>query len=312
MQSQIRSLINNLISVSGLTDDYVREDRLDSAMQSLLVQLANDSQGTLAQLKALLADFEKWGMQDIREQEITEMTDKLNTEIQALEDINGKIRETTIQLEKLLQKFFAEVKSGERDSSIRSFVSISSVSSSSSDHAWAQLRQELQGIGISSRLLEQNRDMIIKTLQKVFDQEPALMSIQIVNNGSRLDRLRSYVTGSSKGLTLASASGHVDEVRTLLRKGAHVDVQNGRGETAPGLAIMNGHTEVAGLLLSFYADVNKASKEGFTPLQLGVQNARLDVIQLLLEHGANVNQKSRRNLPLVMAVHEREYRGLEH
>lgn len=53
------------------------------------------------------------------------MTDKLNTEIQALEDINGKVRrvrqegkepysclpsETTIQLEKLLQQFIAEVK----------------------------------------------------------------------------------------------------------------------------------------------------------------------------------------------------------
>lgn len=92
MQSQVRSLINNLIRVSSLTDDYVREGRLDSASQSLLVQLANDSHGTLAQLKALLADFEKWGIQDIRKQEITEMTDKLNTEIQALEDINGKIR----------------------------------------------------------------------------------------------------------------------------------------------------------------------------------------------------------------------------
>lgn len=147
--------------------------------------------------------------------------------------------------------------------------------------------------------------MIIKTLQEVFDQEPALMSIQTVNNGSRLDCLRSYVTGRSKGLTLASASGHVDEVRTLIRKGAHVDAQNGRGETALGLAIRNGRTEVVELLLSFYADVNKASKEGFTPLQLGVRNARLDAMELLLKHGADVNQKSRRDLLLVMAIYER-------
>lgn len=148
--------------------------------------------------------------------------------------------------------------------------------------------------------------MIIKTLQEVFDQEPALMSIQTVNNGSRLDRLRSYVTGRSKGLTLAGASGHVDEVRTLIRKGAHVDAQNGRGEMAQGLAIMNGHTEVVELLLSSYADVNKAIKEGLTPLQFGVQYARLDVIQLLLEHGANVNQESHHGLPLAMAIHKRD------
>lgn len=62
MQSQVLSLITHLMSISSLTDDYVREGRLDSASQSLLVQLANDSQGTLAQLKALLAEFEKWGM----------------------------------------------------------------------------------------------------------------------------------------------------------------------------------------------------------------------------------------------------------
>lgn len=127
--------------------------------------------------------------------------------------------------------------------------------------------------------------------------------MQTANNGSRLNRLRSYVTGRSNGLTLASASGHLDEVRTLLRKGTHVDAQNGRGETALGLAIRNGRTEVVELLLSFYADVNKASKEGFMPL---VRNARLDAMELLFKHGADVNQKSRRDLPLVMAIYERD------
>lgn len=92
MQAKLQGMISALIAVSGITDEYVHEQRLDSASQSCLVSLAETSQTTLAQLQGLLVDFERWGMQDIRGDEVTQMTERLERQIQGLSDINGKIR----------------------------------------------------------------------------------------------------------------------------------------------------------------------------------------------------------------------------
>ena len=91
MQIKIQGMISTLIAVSSLTDDYVREGRLDATSRSVLAELADASQGTLAQLEGLRTEFERWGTQSIREQEISEMTDTLNKQIQGLEATNGKI-----------------------------------------------------------------------------------------------------------------------------------------------------------------------------------------------------------------------------
>lgn len=92
MQARLQRIISTLISVSGITNDYVHEQRLDAASQSRLISLAETSQTTLAQLQGLLVDFEKWGMQDIRGDEVTQMTERLEQQIQSLGDINGSIR----------------------------------------------------------------------------------------------------------------------------------------------------------------------------------------------------------------------------
>lgn len=92
MQAKLRDTISALISVSGITDEYVHEQRLDATSKSCLVSLAETSQITLAQLEDLLVDLEKWGMQEIRADEITQMTERLEQQIQGLVDINEKIR----------------------------------------------------------------------------------------------------------------------------------------------------------------------------------------------------------------------------
>ncbi|KAL9018033.1 MAG: hypothetical protein Q9185_004635 [Variospora sp. 1 TL-2023] len=215
-------------------------------------------------------------MRDIREQEITELTNRLKTEIQALEGINGKVRDGTVQLEKLLQEFIAQLYSED------------SMSSSLSEFTWEQLRQELQAIGINSRHCEQNLDMTVKTLQEVLDRESALSSVQTVNNGSWQTRIMSYVTGRSNGLISTSASGHMDDVRMLLRKGVYVNAQDGVGETALGLATRNGHIGIVELLLNYQADFDNYSK-GFTvPLHLATASGKFDVVRLMLQRGAKI------------------------
>ncbi|KAL8916015.1 MAG: hypothetical protein Q9208_008746 [Pyrenodesmia sp. 3 TL-2023] len=286
MQAKLQSMIQALIAVSGITDEYVHEQRLDSASQSCLVSLAEASQTTLAQLQRLLEDFEKWGMQDIRRDETTQMTERLEHQIQGLGDINGKIRATTVHLEKLLKRYITQVQNGERVSSIRSIASTLSVSSS--DQAWAQLRLEMQDIGISPQKFERNRDMIIRTIQGVLQQEIEQPTMQSVKNVSRLNRLMSYVTLRSNSLLVASRTGRLDDVKVALQKGAYIDTRDASGDTALILAAQQGHLGIVKLLLSCQAEVNRRGYLGCTALLSAVMNGNLEVVQPVREHGASV------------------------
>jgi ankyrin repeat protein len=73
----------------------------------------------------------------------------------------------------------------------------------------------------------------------------------------------------------------------LIGRGARVDLQNNRGETALALVAQMGWTEGAQLLLSQRATVDLATSRGETPLILAVQRRDLAMVRLLLSKGAN-------------------------
>jgi ankyrin repeat protein len=219
------------------------------------------------------------------------------------------LRDTTVQLEKTLQRYIAEVKGGQRASSIKTSVSTSSLSSTD-QRAWAQLRRELQDIGISPQQFGQNRDMIIKTLQEAFSQETDEMSVIPTKKASQLGRLMSSITGNNRKLVSACHEGRLGDVKTILQRGAYLDARDGNGSTALILAAENGHIEIVNILLVYQADVNKADKLGFTPLHIAIRNGNMEVVQILLEYQANVNEISPTGLtPLVTAVRQ-EHLGL--
>ena len=91
IQERIRTVISTLIAVSSMTDEYSREGRLDKDSQFELVKLVADCQDTLSQLERLKCDFEKWGLQSVREEELLEMMNALDNQIQVLSAINSTI-----------------------------------------------------------------------------------------------------------------------------------------------------------------------------------------------------------------------------
>ena len=74
-----------------------------------------------------------------------------------------------MKLEMLLQKYIAEIRDGQRASSIKSVKTITSLSSTD-EEAWRQVRRELQVIGISPSQFDQNREMIIMKLQEALGE----------------------------------------------------------------------------------------------------------------------------------------------
>jgi len=90
----------------------------------------------------------------------------------------------------------------------------------------------------------------------------------------------------------AAYDGKVDDVQTLLKKGASVDAMDQYG-TALHQAAYGGKIEIMKALLEAGADVNKLNAFGTTPLMRAVQASNRDVVALLLEKGADASVRHR-------------------
>jgi ankyrin repeat protein len=75
-------------------------------------------------------------------------------------------------------------------------------------------------------------------------------------------------------LQVASANGHANVVRLLLKKGATINALNTADETALHAAARNGKGNVVSLLLENGADVEARNKYNNTVLQVGSVKSR--------------------------------------
>ena len=96
--------------------------------------------------------------------------------------------------------------------------------------------------------------------------------------------------GGQRGTALhsASAQGHLQVVRYLLRYGVDVNLRDSGLETPLLLASWKGHCDVIRCLLEHGADVDLRDQFQHTPLMLAVYWG-VDAVRLLLEHCAEVN-----------------------
>uniref|UniRef100_A0A3Q3H2Q1 Ankyrin repeat and sterile alpha motif domain containing 6 n=1 Tax=Labrus bergylta TaxID=56723 RepID=A0A3Q3H2Q1_9LABR len=90
-------------------------------------------------------------------------------------------------------------------------------------------------------------------------------------------------------LQFASASGHENLVRFLLRKGASVDSRNNYGWTPLMQAARFGHLTVAHILLENGAEINGRNRLGASVLTMAARGGHTHVLKLLLESGAYVD-----------------------
>uniref|UniRef100_UPI003AAC0634 ankyrin repeat and SAM domain-containing protein 6-like n=1 Tax=Centroberyx gerrardi TaxID=166262 RepID=UPI003AAC0634 len=90
-------------------------------------------------------------------------------------------------------------------------------------------------------------------------------------------------------LQFASASGHENLVRFLLRKGASVDSRNNYGWTPLMQAARFGHLTVAHILLENGAEINGRNRLGASVLTMAARGGHTHVVKLLLEGGAYVD-----------------------
>jgi hypothetical protein len=95
------------------------------------------------------------------------------------------------------------------------------------------------------------------------------------------------VIRNSPQLVEAAFDGELDEMKSIIEKGYHIESFDGRKHTALSEAASQGHMHVVQFLLDSGADPNALSDTGRSPLWRAAFNGHAPVVKLLLESGGN-------------------------
>lgn len=99
----------------------------------------------------------------------------------------------------------------------------------------------------------------------------------------------------------SARSGRVDEVKSLLDKGANINARDAKGQTALIWGIQN--IDIVRLLIEKGADMNVRDEYGGnTALMYAVSSPKADVVRLLIEKGANLNVTDKLGLNTALSL----------
>jgi ankyrin repeat protein len=128
----------------------------------------------------------------------------------------------------------------------------------------------------------------LMTALKGKDRTNAVTLVQSIDSANYRDK------DNFSLLMAASMRGYTEVVLVLLDKGAALDFQSNKGETALMEASHQGQTEVVKILLDRGANMDLQSNLGGTALMKASQEGHIEVVRLLLERGANSKLKSKK------------------
>jgi pectate lyase len=116
-----------------------------------------------------------------------------------------------------------------------------------------------------------------------------------IKKGVDVDLIYTLTESSEVPISLpeAAAGGDIDEVKSLIAKGADVNAWDTSKIPPLHFAVMNGHKQVVELLIAKGADVNAGDGFNKKPLHEAVRGRHKDVVALLIDNGANVNARAR-------------------
>ncbi|MHC4540014.1 MAG: ankyrin repeat domain-containing protein [Planctomycetota bacterium] len=109
---------------------------------------------------------------------------------------------------------------------------------------------------------------------------------------------------SASPLHKAAAEGDVEQVESLISKGADVNARNENGWTPLHSAAYYGQKEVAQILITKGANVGATNASGRTPLHLAAEFGSKHMLELLIAAGANVNARDNRGVTPMHAAEE--------
>ncbi|KAJ5697736.1 hypothetical protein N7488_011420 [Penicillium malachiteum] len=107
-----------------------------------------------------------------------------------------------------------------------------------------------------------------------------------------MSRMKFKMLNNKEEFCALIQSGDIEQVRSVLDKGASANPENAQGQTGLIIAVANNHKEVAKLLLDRGARIDSVAEDGDTALSTATFLGYEDITKMLLRRGANPNAAS--------------------
>ncbi|RYP36538.1 hypothetical protein DL767_003361 [Monosporascus sp. MG133] len=152
------------------TQDFLTENQttLDASRRHRLEMLCDGCRGALDDLDALMGRYESLGTQAQRTwdrmrfglRDLSDVKGRLVTSVALLTAFNtAMINSSTARIERKLTKFLAEVQAGLREGSAVTTNDVADAIETAD--IWTELRRELEDVGISAPVAEENHEFIL-------------------------------------------------------------------------------------------------------------------------------------------------------
>ena len=175
------------------------------------------------------------------------------------------------------------------------------------------------GSAVNAALVKRNVEIALLLLEHGADVNTmdvrGITPLYLASRSGRRDNVESLLKhhadvnladGQTGGtpLMVSACEGEVVIARVLLCHGATVDPTDKNGSTPLMAASRYGHLDIARLLIQSGAAVDSSDKNGSTPLMLASRYYHLDIVRLLTQSGADVNFPDKKSwTPLLLASH---------
>ncbi|KAH8205373.1 hypothetical protein TruAng_000452 [Truncatella angustata] len=304
------------------TEVYINEfTDLDPSRKNRLEILTNGCSGTLGDIERLLKNYESLGTQAQRTwdrmrfglEDLADMRSRLVSNVTMLTAFNSTLaNSSTTRIEKRLNKFIAEVKAGFREGSVVTTPDVTETIES--PDVWNQLRRELEDIGISASVMEENHEYISNWMRNALRQGLDELSPEILDSRRPSD---SGYGGSVIGQNAAAMNVANEEFEAELRRKQSekpldeifrpvtnqsltpsVRRRNDptrlirklfQKDTAIVQAASDGDLDKVADLVSIGCNVNAKDRWGWTALSMAAYGGHLGIARLLLEHDADMD-----------------------
>ncbi|KAI1345387.1 hypothetical protein F5Y01DRAFT_320818 [Xylaria sp. FL0043] len=310
------------------TEDYLGEFHdLDVSRVNRLQILTTGCHDTLKDLERLMRSYDNLGTQVQRTwdrfrfglQDLTDIRSRIVSNVTLLTAFNSSlISSSMIRIEKRLNKFVCEVRAGHREGSVVTTTGVAE--SIESPDVWQQLRRELEDVGISPTVVEENHAYIAQWIKAalaegLMDEDdptevdhpqhqamltdsgygrssvfsPAALSVanEEFEEEFREKQSNRPIEEIFKPLTVnvgefSTRKKSLTDPTRLIKK---LFVKN----TAIIEAASDGDIEKVAKLLSLGCNVNATERWGWSALSMCAYGGHLAIARLLLEHGAELD-----------------------
>ncbi|KAF9073867.1 hypothetical protein BDP27DRAFT_1215405 [Rhodocollybia butyracea] len=314
---KLSSEVASLHVVLKESEEYIDEyTDLPASRRNRLKILTDGCDGVLKDLDKLLKTYESLGTQSQRTwdrmrfglEDLADIRSRLISQTTLLTAFNSILISSSIpRMEKRLVKLITEVQAGQREGSVVSLPDITETIES--PDVWNQLRRELEDVGITPVVVEENHDYIINWMKAALTQG----LVDEVSPGSGHLNVMGNIGLGSMGSASSTITivGNEEFEEELQRKqaekpfGGVIQVQSVKvrkktdptrmikklfvKDTAIVQAASDGDLDKVVNLISIGCNVNVTDRWGWSALSMAAYGNHLTIARVLLDHGASLD-----------------------